>query len=391
MRRFGFSQRRHMKTLLALAPMMLASLSGQALAQNQVANFAIGTTAQYDVPNAPILVPTTGITVEAWVTYDDSTVPVGAGLQFPSICRHTLLPDQLSYAFRVEAGDTGTTALRFLVNSQGFGIGAADAQFMPGELTMPTHVAGTFDGQNYSVYINGVLRGTAAFPGTGTIVNGGGDLVIGNGGDGVFTTETTWNGEIDELRIWPFARTQEEIVETMNSSLILVPGGVTFNIDGAGVSVDSSQGLVATPTPTVTISAGQNLPIVAAGGFTSGVPTTTCTQELGASVGSSTRATNTTFDLVCYDGTPNATGGVLVSLSPSPVPTPLLGADFFLDFSMLVPVIPSVVADATGGSRLRLPINRTAPGTQLASQFFFLDPCGPMGITASETISISVQ
>ena len=91
-----------------------------------------------------------------------------------------------------------------------------------------THLAGTYDGTNISLYRDGQLVSTtiappmAAFAGTGS-------LVIGFS---VF--DEPFVGKIDEVRIYNYARTQAEIQSDMNTPLVTAPGtvaGITFSAD----------------------------------------------------------------------------------------------------------------------------------------------------------------
>jgi len=73
------------------------------------------------------------------------------------------------------------------------------------------HLAGTFDGENVRIYVNGELIGTRSMP--GRLANDQVSTYIGHG-DG-----TWFRGMIDELRIWRVARTEEEIKASMDSTV----------------------------------------------------------------------------------------------------------------------------------------------------------------------------
>ena len=83
----------------------------------------------------------------------------------------------------------------------------------------------TIGGMSSSLVSNAILD-------TGGVFRiGCGDLTVVGG--------ETWNGEIDEVRIWPFARSAAAIQSTMNMSLAAMPGELsTWNLDGT--FVDSS-------------------------------------------------------------------------------------------------------------------------------------------------------
>jgi len=77
------------------------------------------------------------------------------------------------------------------------------------------HVACTWDGTNAKIYIDGVLdaEGTTPFS---SIFNSDRTVKIGY----KVTPPEAFSGWIDEVRIWNVARTQAEIVATMNTTLI---------------------------------------------------------------------------------------------------------------------------------------------------------------------------
>src|SRR3989344_810106 len=73
------------------------------------------------------------------------------------------------------------------------------------------HLAGTYDGANLKIYVNGVQEGTSAV--TGSITTGTSPLWIGNySGSG-----QTFAGSVDDVRIYNYARTAKQIVSDMNA------------------------------------------------------------------------------------------------------------------------------------------------------------------------------
>ncbi len=75
------------------------------------------------------------------------------------------------------------------------------------------HVAWSFDGVNYKFYINGVLLTTSANTNLPPAVSG--DVYIGNRAG---ASDRTFDGLIDDVKIYPYARSQGQIVEDMNAS-----------------------------------------------------------------------------------------------------------------------------------------------------------------------------
>jgi hypothetical protein len=197
-----------MKKAFVVACFALLSVTVQA--QDQVAILMNGVDGYAEVPASPSLVPA-AITVEAWVVYDESTLPVG-GFRWPTLVRSNITPGAESYFLRVDAGQTNIRRLRWMVSTTNSGRVSVSWDFPAGGLLGWTQVAATFDGTTSSLYVNGGLVGSA--PASGTIVNSGGNFRIGKGDDTGGPVEV-WNGAIDELRLWSYARSPAEIAAGM--------------------------------------------------------------------------------------------------------------------------------------------------------------------------------
>ncbi len=76
-----------------------------------------------------------------------------------------------------------------------------------------THVAGTFDGQSIKLYVNGQLKANTYYWGYIDVKNS--SLFIGNNNE----NDRQFDGAIDEVRIWNYARSAAEIQSTMNKKL----------------------------------------------------------------------------------------------------------------------------------------------------------------------------
>lgn len=78
------------------------------------------------------------------------------------------------------------------------------------------HIAGTFDGNLMRIYVNGQLEGTQNNP--GTITSSSVPMLFGaEPQEGLVISH--FKGQIDEIRIWNYARTGEEIMQFMNIAL----------------------------------------------------------------------------------------------------------------------------------------------------------------------------
>lgn len=100
------------------------------------------------------------------------------------------------------------------------------------------HIAGTIEGTEMKLYVDGVLEGTTAAPTVATEIGGGGELWIGalygypaNG----------FEGDIKEVSIWNYARSGVQIQADMNALFSSSEAGLTgyFKLDeGSGTIVE---------------------------------------------------------------------------------------------------------------------------------------------------------
>ena len=110
-------------------------------------------------------------------------------------------------------------------------IGGMNARICGGQLTLGSwhHVAGTYDGNAFVLYVDGFEVASVAR--SGSIAMNSSDLIVGN--------HPTWSrpfdGGIDEVRIWDIARTQQEIQDNINVELTgSEPGLVAYYDYNAG-------------------------------------------------------------------------------------------------------------------------------------------------------------
>ena len=124
-----------------------------------------------------------------------------------------------------------------------------------------THIAGTFDGTTMRLFINGVENASSEQASGETIETGVGDLEIGS----LSLWGETFDGRIDDVRIYDYAQTAQQITDDMAESVVqagetIVPlaGDITAASTVAG-AVDTQQGLTSTVTATSTTSATADL------------------------------------------------------------------------------------------------------------------------------------
>lgn len=362
---------------------------------NQGIQLTTGVSGYVDVPASPLLVPTTGLTVEAWITFDDSTVPTGV-YYWPTVARQNVSPAAESWVLRVGSANTNNRNVEWKVRTPA-GLQAVIYSFAPAEFANWTHLAGTYDGQTLKIFKNGTQVATSTLPVQAAISNAGGILRIGDGDQSTPGREV-WNGQIDELRVWPFARSGAEIAAAMNEELQNFPGKVlTFNLNGS--YQDSSQNLVGVATGAVAFVNAPALTVQYFAGINTGSSTSTCPSSIDSQLGSVPTVGNAAFAVWCTQApapatTPLGLGIAAFQAAPAAQP-PVLGVNLAFDFTTValqVVLVPGSTGLGTARMALPIPNNQALIGFGLVCQFGFVDGgCGPQGFSASDGMAFSVR
>jgi len=160
------------------------------------------------VPDNPALNPQTQITLEAWVW--SSNYNGGSWQEF--IMKGGNVPSQpRQYYIRPFRGE-GT--LEFLVHdTDNNGIAVGSSEILTNGQWY--HIAGTYDGQFIRCYVNGRLEDESE-EGQFSIQTSDGILAFGRLGE---IDAEYFEGKIDEVRIWNVARTQAQLISTINDTL----------------------------------------------------------------------------------------------------------------------------------------------------------------------------
>lgn len=183
-----------MKRFLTTAAVLIL-LSSFARGQKAL-RFDAGADNYVEVGNAmnSVLAGTNTITVEAWCYLTSySFLPTAVG-NYGSGMQFLLRIDNSRIAFWVD-------------NGQGFNVIGGNTQIA---LNTWTHIAGVWDGNTTRVYFNGVLDGVSgniqgAFKTHSSPVRIGAALL-----------SESWDGKLDEVKIWSTPRTAAEILASMN-------------------------------------------------------------------------------------------------------------------------------------------------------------------------------
>lgn len=225
-----------MRISSALLCAVTALVAAGSPAQNQGGTFVNGSNGSLEVPYASSLMSPSGLTVEAWVTYDGSTL--GSLNRFPTIVRGNIGSPH-SYALRVNAGSTNQRVLRWAVRTQNAGVVRVDWNFAPGQFLCWTHVAATYDGVESKLFVNGTE--VASLPGGGPIVDSGGSIGIGEGARNATFHNEVWNGQLDEVRIWSTSLTASQLRNLMFTPITtLVNLEAVWPLDGNGVDASGN-------------------------------------------------------------------------------------------------------------------------------------------------------
>ena len=213
---------------------------------------------------------------------------------------------------------------------------------------------------------------------------------IGNGDGNVIEN---WNGELDEVRLWPYARSADEILSTMNLRLANVPGQVsTWNLDFT--PVDSSNKNNGTNVNTVVYQVNTLKLTTAAsiGGAVFGTGTAGCAGTPTAGVSGYAQSGNKGFGLTCLNaakGTGSA-GFLWVGVARLSSAIKFNGADLWVNTA--AGVLLPVLGDGNGLIKIAAPLPTGVPtSTAVYGQYVFAQQGCTVPTFASEGFSVTIQ
>ncbi|HKR06648.1 MAG TPA: LamG-like jellyroll fold domain-containing protein [Bacteroidia bacterium] len=185
---------------------------------------------------------TDSVSVEAWVY---SSFWGATSAQNSIFCKHSWTQGEQGYALR--AGGTGELSFNMAgIDSNGLPVSWVELISPAGILPLNTwiHVAGTYDGNDQRLYVNGNLVASQHFKGT-IVQSTAFPPKIGALSEQNTGSTRYWIGMMDEIRVWHRAISQAEIQSNMNrhidpalqSGLI---GYWRFNENTGGITADLS-------------------------------------------------------------------------------------------------------------------------------------------------------
>ena len=203
-----------------------------------------------------------------------------------------------------------------------------------------THLAGTYDGTNLKVYINGVLEGTTAY--TGNFIATTNEIKIGGG---LSNNTEYFPGDIADVRLWTVAKTQSEIAAgkdfVLNGNETNLIANYQFT-EGSGTTTANSATGNAYPGTLV------NNPAWVVGPTLMGV---TCDLEMTtlATVTINTPTASTDTQVACdsYTWSLNSTTYTASTNTPTVTLTNAAGCDSIVTLDLTINSLPVITAQSS--------------------------------------------
>ncbi|MFZ3099668.1 MAG: LamG domain-containing protein, partial [Minisyncoccales bacterium] len=180
-----------------------------------------GTDDYVDAGNEEKLQITGSITISAWVKTNSVTTFNGI------VTKYYAADGKRGYALEFNPYAPAGGGLRFILSNNGTAVTQVSTnQVLPNQWA---YITGVYDGSSMKLFVDGVLRGSVSY--SAGIYNTGENLFLGRS-----IGYASFNGQIDEVKIYDYARTEEEIRLDYNAGLAthLGPSGKTCSEDPAG-------------------------------------------------------------------------------------------------------------------------------------------------------------
>ena len=185
------------------------------VAANNCAQFTATSRSYLHVASSEALKLNHPMTLEVWVK------PTAGGGEWALVFGKQNNPSDANpwYSYRFYANSANSSQKGFprtvaftVAKAGGYETGLGSTNLVPVDVW--THIAGVYDGQTMTVYINGLPE--SSMPMTSDMRTSDLGLYIGKAS---WTNYNNYNGQMDEIRIWNVARTPAQIQTWMNLSL----------------------------------------------------------------------------------------------------------------------------------------------------------------------------
>ncbi|MEO5616278.1 MAG: LamG-like jellyroll fold domain-containing protein [Candidatus Eisenbacteria bacterium] len=217
---------------LLVLPHLASAASDTAL---KLSNVDGGNTAYVRVPNSAAFSLQT-FTLEAWVKrvgagYGFSTDPSGAAIISKPV--ENTSGSNIS-SWHLHWTNNGAIHFNLVHTYSSSGVYLLSTA-VPDPLARH-HLAVTFDGATIRLYIDAVLKGSAAWT-LGSVYYGANDVLLG-ADNFSFGYLRRFDGYIDDVRVWDYARTADQIAQKMNCHLVGNETGLVgyWPFDGSNLS-----------------------------------------------------------------------------------------------------------------------------------------------------------
>jgi hypothetical protein len=192
-------------TIVLLSVLTITAVTLSAFAQNRALSLD-GNSSYMEVPPNPSLDISKELTIELWFTNDIPENDVFLIMKSANVIFSTCL-----YGLYI-TNDSSRIGFQLSLKHSGVAQISRVGDFADGRWH---HLAGTFDGQIMTLYIDGVKRASLPLERSDEIVAQNYPLHIGTWRG----MEAFHSGLIDEVRLWRVVRSQDEIRATMNAAL----------------------------------------------------------------------------------------------------------------------------------------------------------------------------
>ena len=196
----------------------------------------VGKALSFDGSNDYVAVPTNN-------SIDTNNVSLSAWINSTNINKRYAVIAAKNYQYNIQLYDTTGRVAFYVKNASGTLYSAVTDTALSNNTWY--HIVGTFDGNNLKIYVDGVLLKTQVF--SGTVISNDYDFLIGQQANNCTPSPSCvggnyyFAGKIDEVKIFNYALTADEVLTDYNQGKTTVLGGTGTESDGITPSTSTSR------------------------------------------------------------------------------------------------------------------------------------------------------